>query len=113
LAAIANVAVICLFLPQELTSGRMFELLTANQAVTDSDPAVDPLFTSSRIDFPMVAERLWGHHLPGAVRLGMGLLVLLITGWRLRALQRAQHLADQHFEKLTVALGCLSVVLCV
>jgi len=113
LAAVANVAVLCLLLPHELTSGRMFELLTANQAVTDSDPAVDPLFTSSRIDFPMVAERLWGHHLPGAVRLGMGLLVLLITGWRLRVLSRAQRLADQHVEKLTVALACLSVILCV
>jgi Glycosyltransferase family 87 len=113
LAAVSNIAVLCLFLPHDLISGRIYEVFVANQAVTDADPAVDPLFSSSRIDFPMVFERFWGHHLPGGVRLGIGMLVLLIASWHLRLLRVTRPVSADDAEMLSTSLACLSIVLCV
>ena len=57
-----------------------------NQAVIDDDPAVDPLKSASRVDFPFVVERIWGRHFPGYVRFGLTLAMLGVAGWQIRRL---------------------------
>jgi hypothetical protein len=109
IAAAANLAVMGAFLPQELISGHTFELLAANQAVTDSDPAVDPLKSASRIDFLMIIERLTGRHWPGYLRLLVSLTVLGIGGWHLRRLQSATDQNGPYTRAISAALASLTV----
>jgi len=109
IAAAANLAVMGVFLPQELTSGHTFELLSANQAVTDSDPAVDPLKSASRIDFLMIIERLTGRHWPGYLRLLVSLTVLGIGGWHLRRLHSATDQNGLNKRAISAALASLTI----
>jgi len=112
-ALVTNVAVMALFLPQELTSTHTMELLSANQAVTDSDPAVDPLKSASRIDSLMVAERLSGRHWPGYARLGLTFLILTVAGWSLRRLEYAPSADDQRKQSVSAGLAALTIGICI
>jgi len=111
IAAAANLAVMGAFLTHELTSGHTFELLAANQTVTEDDPAVDPLKSASRIDFLMVVERLTGRHWPGYLRLLASVTVLGIGGWHLRRLESATDLNGLNKQAISTALASLTIAI--
>ncbi|HMC11354.1 MAG TPA: glycosyltransferase family 87 protein, partial [Pirellulaceae bacterium] len=113
LAVVANLAVLALFLPHELTNPRPLELLAANQAATESDSAVDPLQSASRVDLPFVVERLWGQHLPGFVRFGLSLILLAVAGWSLRCRASDKAPSDGNRELLSAAFACLTIAICI
>jgi hypothetical protein len=121
-AIVASALVIAILLPQELTNRNLVETLTANQAITDSDPAVDPFKTASRIDVDLVVERLLGRHLPGGARLALTFLVLAVAGWHLRILEFSasddESSGSREVERdderlLSTPFACLTIAICI
>jgi hypothetical protein len=109
LAVVLNVAVFAAFLPSEIFCPRRLEMLVHNQAVIDDDPAVDPLKSSSRVDFPFAIERIYGSHFPGYVRFGITFAVLAMAGWQLRRLPPD----DEPARLLSLAIACLTIAICI
>jgi len=100
-------------LPHELTSIGLLEQLMGNQSVTDNDPAVDPLLSASRIDLPMVVERLAGRHFPSVARMAISLAVLGMAGWHLRTLSRTSRSVGEDVQSLGTALAFLTIAICI
>lgn len=102
----------------------IWELLSHNQAATEDDPNVHPGQSGSRIDVPMVAERLLGEWSAPLTRRALPLLILAIAGWHLRLLGQviaARGEATGPLQKrqidssigLSASFLCLTIAICI
>jgi hypothetical protein len=96
----------------------MTSVLRANQEITEGDPAVDPSKTNSRIDAPLVVERLMGRAAAPLARVVAPLVVLGITGfvlWRTTShrASRAAAAGGPSVERLSSELILVTMAGCI
>jgi hypothetical protein len=113
IAVIANLAVAAALLPQLLDANHLLQMLAENQTATESNEAVDPLLSASRVDLLMVIERLVGQHFPGVVRYGLTFAVLASGGIAIRRLQDSERANAQRAKLGSLAIAALTIALCI
>jgi len=113
LAVIANSAIVATWLPQLLDTNRVLDMLRANQATLESNEAVDPLLSASRVDSLMVIERLIGRHLPSAVRYTLTFAMLISAGMAIHRLKRPANNNAQRSDLDSLAIASLTIALCI
>src|SRR5262245_9219099 len=91
-------------------------ILVGNQQVTESDPAVNPVLSNSRIDAVLVIDRLLG---PGATgRMAVSLLILAVSGIVLfrgsaKSVVPRETSDLDTFEKLSSAIVLVTIAGCI